>query len=270
MNGQSYFNLRGGNLKYLEGQIVPVVTSDLPSKITSNGICKITEVYWESEFGKRITSAVEGNKVYVVAQGNDACDGKSVSFNVLEDDVFTFNDKVSKYPDNSIFEGTIARSQWVVEYDITDSSSKYFFKAAVVGAQFISHSSGLLKVSRKTVEETPTTPAATEKTYEVVDGKVKLGGEPTNITIRGPLVYVIKGADIMKNVGTINSQRKITIIPERVQAAQVSQEIGNHLNKLNEKLISSDGKITNLDGSEFGVTEDDYGLPAGGIEGVVQ
>src|SRR3989344_7710825 len=62
--------------------------------------CELTKAYWNNE------SVIEGDSVNLIAEGKN-CDGKTVSFEIKEDDGGFGDDAVNITPSSAIFNGAV-------------------------------------------------------------------------------------------------------------------------------------------------------------------
>ena len=86
--------------------------------------CELTSARWSSE------NVVEGTLVNLEVQGTN-CDGKTLSFVVLEDDLVG-DDPVTTNPANVIFDGNSATGIWTAEYqDDANGEPEYYFIATI-------------------------------------------------------------------------------------------------------------------------------------------
>jgi len=97
--------------------------------------CLLTNAYWSTN------SAVQGDTVTLTVEG-DNCNGKTVNFEVWEDDTVG-NDAVSTNPNPNTFSGTTATTEWTAEWQCdgpvlgtcTLGDPEYYFIAKVEGAE---------------------------------------------------------------------------------------------------------------------------------------
>ena len=125
---------------------------------SSNGVgscgtaepCDLTSAKWN------ILEVVNGTNVDLIVDGTN-CEGKIISFEIYEDDVFPLPDTSAREkPDNVFFNGNSATGTWIAEWiddGIGQRDPEYYFKANVVGeseTKISSTNSNLeLKVSKK-------------------------------------------------------------------------------------------------------------------------
>ena len=125
---------------------------------SSNGVgscgtaepCDLTSAKWN------ILEVVNGTNVDLIVDGTN-CEGKIISFEIYEDDVFPLPDTSAREkPDNVFFNGNSATGTWTAEWiddGIGQRDPEYYFKANVVGeseTKISSTNSNLeLKVSKK-------------------------------------------------------------------------------------------------------------------------
>jgi len=119
-----------------------------------NGECEITETYWEK------TTAFEGENVALRVVGTTECNGKGISFVVMERDAFpNSNDPVNIEPSSIIFDSSITNyGYWIAEGqedDDTDGGQtyppEYYFTAIVTSTGDDLESSNILEVFDKSV-----------------------------------------------------------------------------------------------------------------------
>ena len=114
-----------------------------PSVCTLTG-CTLTSASWST------AQATEGDVVSLHVQGTSYCNGKTVSFIVLEDDIFSGDDSVTTNPVNVTFSGNTATGNWTAEWQdegLTEGTDpEYYFTATVSGVG--DKKSGLLDVTQ--------------------------------------------------------------------------------------------------------------------------
>jgi hypothetical protein len=94
--------------------------------------CDLTSASWS------VTNASQGQAVRLDLTGTN-CDGKTIVFEIKEDDNFlNYDDSVIVNPSNIVFIGTSSYALWVAEYqDDTDGGQsnppEYYFTASVLG-----------------------------------------------------------------------------------------------------------------------------------------
>ena len=113
--------------------------------------CVFENVFWMAQNGSEIASATEGDTVFLVAMGNEACGITTGGhFELWEDDVFVNDDVENPPEDNSFNELHVLGSFWIAEYhdEWGDNENEYVFKASLVNASEVeSEPSPILYVS---------------------------------------------------------------------------------------------------------------------------
>jgi len=113
--------------------------------------CTLTKARWGNE------SAVMGDMVTMDVEGN-GCEGKTVNFDVKEDDGFLGSDPVSIVPSGVVFGDNKAMTTWIAEWQKDFSGDPEYYFTASIESQSVK--SGLLSVSKTTL----TSPLETCKT----------------------------------------------------------------------------------------------------------
>lgn len=98
--------------------------------------CVLSWASWESDTGGRrinIERTVEGDEVPLHVYGSEGCEGKTISFEIFEDD-FGFDDRAITNPENTVFSDGVAIGTWTAEYQNDFfGRPEYYFIATVVG-----------------------------------------------------------------------------------------------------------------------------------------
>ncbi len=117
--------------------------NDYGIKICCGPRCNLNSASWSH------TTVVEGTLVNLNVQGT-SCDGKTISFEVWEDDGILGHDPVTTNPVDVVFSGNSATGTWIAEWQADQSGDpEYYFITNVVGkSEQITSSDPLLTVTQ--------------------------------------------------------------------------------------------------------------------------
>jgi len=101
--------------------------------------CELTNAYWSDE------SVAAGTEVTLIVEGTN-CNGKTVSFEVWEDDLIG-DDHVIPNPDDVVFSGSSATGTWTAEWQPDASGDPEYYFIASVESEEIKSSDPLLTVT---------------------------------------------------------------------------------------------------------------------------
>ena len=107
------------SLNEQEEEIIEGIADESREEITEEEIveleCEFNRVYWSDKEGSDITSAEDGDIVYLNVEG-DSCESLEVDFTVFEDDGFLFG-RDEKGKERDVFENGIVRKPFVVRWE---------------------------------------------------------------------------------------------------------------------------------------------------------
>ena len=107
-----------------------------------NGGCELTKAYWNNE------SVMEGDNVNLIVKGEN-CTGKTVSFEIREDDGYLGYDAVNTTPFSAVFNGDVLTTSWKAEWrQDWFWDPEYYFIAAVEGKSIKSELLGVGKLTK--------------------------------------------------------------------------------------------------------------------------
>lgn len=107
------------------------------SSVISPEPCSLTAAYWDAPKVDGLFEVVEGTVVGLVVEGIGACNGKTVSFEVREDEIWPDpNELANIQPIDVNFNGATARGTWTAEWfddGFLQGDPEYFFEATITG-----------------------------------------------------------------------------------------------------------------------------------------